>query len=210
MMPATKPPLEFCATRFLDLWLREEAEIFRGMNDLGPVTEPAKLRKMLKHYSIQRNFRGLADDAAAIKVAHMLCEVVASNLPPVASVEQLAARFKKEEEFRQRNLSAASKLLWMRCRHPYVIFDKQAVNALKDVLGHSFDKSSYGGFYAAWNEEYSKYAGAIESAALGLVALPRKYTAAFELDDAELTELVAQAWFQARVFDLYLWEIGKS
>ena len=207
-MPSPQLPMEYCATRFLDLWVRQEAEIYQGMNDHWPVTDPAQLRKMLKHYSIQRNFPSLADDGAASKVVRMLCDVVASAGPPVASVERLAAVFK--DAFGQRNLSAASKLLWMRCRHPIVIFDKQAVNALQSVLGHSFDKSSYGGFYAAWNEEYSKYAGAIESAALGLVALPRTYTAAFGLDDAELTELVTQAWFQARVFDLYLWEIGKS
>ncbi len=45
---------------------------------------------------------------------------------------------------------------------------------------------------------------------MGLVNLPRKYTAAFTLTDDDLTEIADSEWFIERVFDIYLWEIGVA
>ena len=207
-MKTALPPFEFCAMRFLDLWLRTEEAIYKGMSDPDLPSKPDQLRKMLSHYSVQRNFPGLADDKVAIKIATFLSKVSESDLPPVEGVNALVAWFK--DTIGRHNLSAASKLLWMRHRHPVVIIDTQAVNALQDGLNRAFDKHNYAEFFAVWNEEYAKRADAIQNASVGLVALPRKYTAAFDLDDEKLKDLVSQRWFQARVFDLYLWEIGKS
>ena len=193
--------------RFLELWLRTEAAIHRGISDPDLVSKPDKLRSMLNHYSVQRNFPGL-DRNIASEIAVRLHEVADGGLTPVASVEAMVAWFKAR--FDRHNLSAASKLLWMRYRHPHVIIDTQAFNALQKGFNRSFDKHNYGEFFAVWNEEYAKHADAVRKASLGLVALPRNYTAAFSVGDAELNDLVSQRWFQARVFDVYLWEIGKS
>lgn len=202
------PPFEFCAMRFLELWLRTEEPIHRGMIDPQLASMPDNLTKMLSHYSVQRNFPELENGNKNRTITLLLLEVVEKALPPVEAVQELTAAL--QNVFSKRNLSAASKLLWMRFRYPFVIVDRQAVNALQKGLNRSFDKSNYGEFFAVWNEEYAKRADAIQNASVGLVALPKKYTAAFALDDAKLKDLVSQRWFQARVFDIYLWEIGKS
>ncbi len=195
------PPLEFCAHKFLDLW-RVEKPLHEGMQG-----DPSGdlIRRALKHFRVARTFKGLSDDGCE-QISRCLVEV--SNFDkesPSHKVMELAQRFK--ERFDQFNLSAASKLLWLRNRSPYLIYDKRAVTAL-DRLGNKFKKGDYSAYREIWTEEYEKRRDAIADASRGLVALPKNYTAAFSLTDDEFTKIVQEPWFCERVFDIYLWELG--
>jgi hypothetical protein len=197
-------PYEYCAYRFLEMWERDEKPLHRAM--LG-TPSAGQIRDALKHYRVARTFKGLSEDSR-------IAEKISENLLEVSDgckgnhsdkVTSLAKRFK--ETFGQFNLSAASKLLWLRNRSPYLIYDARTVNALR-CLGNRFD--NYISYCEAWEREYKKRSSEISLAAHGIVNLPRKYTAAFSLTDDQLTGLVQSKWFIERVFDIYLWEIGSA
>jgi len=202
-------PFTYCAARFLEQWLKKERELHTRI--AGPTNGPQakELRKMLSHFSIQRNFTGLGNDELALTIIRLLVEVSSQvSNDPVSAVNDLASGF--EAEFGQRNLSAASKLLWIRKRHPFVILDKQATSALT-ALGYDFDPGHYGEFYKAWHDAFSKRREEIRAASHRLVGPCKAFTAAHLLSsDADLLALVSEDWFQARVFDIYLWEIGSA
>ncbi len=195
------PPYEFCAHKFLDLW-RDEKPLHDGMQGTPSANQ---ITRALKHFKVARTFKGLSD-AVAEQISEYLVEAANSEGTYSNRVTSLAQRFK--DRFDQFNLSAASKLLWLRDRSPYLIYDARAVNALRRLGNKRFD--SYISYCEAWQREYGKRSAAISAAARGLVDLPREYTAAFLLTDSQLSELVYKPWFCERVFDIYLWEFGDK
>jgi len=197
-------PYEFCAYRFLELWERAEKPLHIAMSGTPSASQ---IRGALKYYRIARNFKGLSDIVAEQISEELLKVSDECNGSYSSKVVSLASRFK--DSFGQSNLSAASKLLWLRNRSPYLIYDSRALIALRR-LGNKFNKADYISYCGVWEREYKKRSCEISLAAHGLVNLPRKYTAAFTLADEELIKLVQSSWFIERVFDIYLWEIGAA
>ncbi len=195
-------PYEYCAYRYLELWERFEKSLYRAISGTHSASQ---IRDALKYYKIARNFKGLKDDVVATNVSKELLKVDGCRGIYSENVKDLASRFKKS--CNQYNLSAASKLLWLRYRSPYLIYDSRAVTALHR-MGNKFKNADYTLYCEAWRREFEKRSNEISLAARGLVSLPREYTAAFTQTDDELTKLVHSKWFIERVFDIYLWEIG--
>jgi hypothetical protein len=161
----------------------------------------------LSYYKIARNFRGLKEDEVAENISKELLEIDGSEENYIKNVEDLAASFKKS--YGQYNLSAASKLLWLRYRSPYLIYDSRAVTALHR-MGNKFRNADYTLYCESWRREFEKRSDEISLAAHGLVNLPRKYTPAFTLTDDDLVKIADSKWFIERVFDIYLWEAGVA
>jgi hypothetical protein len=195
-------PYEYCAYRYLELWERAEKPLYRAISG---VHSAAQIKDALKYYKVARNFKGLKEDSVAENISKKLLEIDECKGSYLDKVGKLAESFKVS--CGQYNLSAASKLLWLRNRSPYLIYDSRAVTAL-NRLGNKLKNADYTLYCEAWLREYEKQRDEISAAARGLVALPRKYTAAFTLTDDELIEIVHSKWFIERVFDIYLWEIG--
>lgn len=119
-------PYEYCAQQYLLFWENREKKMHKYMSG-APTSD--EIRYTLKHYSIARNFKGLAEDHVAIKIAHELLYVSNKNGGDISDkVIDLATRF--EKHFNKFNLSAASKLLWLRHKRPYLIYDSRALSAL--------------------------------------------------------------------------------
>lgn len=165
-----------------------------------------QVRRALKHFRVARTFKGLSD-AIAEQISEYLIETSNGEGTYSDKVTSLAQCFK--EHFGQFNLSAASKLLWLRNRSPYVIYDARAVTA-RCRLKNKFNKSDYSLYCTVWKKEYEKRFDEISLAAHGLGDLPKKYTAAYYLTADQLTEIVYSDWFIERVFDIYLWELGDK
>jgi hypothetical protein len=116
----------------------------------------------------------------------------------------LASRFR--ERFAQFNLAAASKLLWLKHRRPYIIYDSRAVKALRD-LGCRFENANYSEYYNCWRNQYSQREKTIKQAASRLHEV-RAFLPPWHGTKAELKALASRPWFLERVFDIYLWEVG--
>lgn len=196
----TDLPYEFCSLRFLLQWDRAEEKLRFEFRD-GPNVKV--LRRALKHFQVARNFKGLKSDEVAKWIIVALNKVAATSLPPEQKVVALARKFRNK--FSQFNLSAASKLLWLKGDNGVIIYDARAVAALCD-MGSAFEKRDYAAYCKSWRRKFSARRKKIRAAAKRLPEargfLPRKY------QNKGLDALVTKKWFVDRVFDIYLWEAG--
>lgn len=197
---------EYCAARYLDLWLRKEKYLHEQLKNRPYGRKPIK--EILNYFSVIR-FSEIGRPDVADMVARMLRRVAREKtVEPVAMVESLAKNWCEYTGSRQ--LSAASKLLWMRKPDKFYIYDRRAVTALHEHLGilKSKNEKSYGVYCKAWKEGFEKCEEGIRQA---IKVLP-KYEA-FTRDPRDRTgwhEEVTKPWFEQRVFDQYLWLVGEN
>lgn len=195
-------PYEYCALRFLIQWERNEKALHNAMHNARSIDA---IRKSLKHFQVARNFKGLKEDDQAAVILQAINSVEAEQDSAFhEKVERLAQKFHRS--FDRFNLSAASKLLWLSKRSPYVIFDSRAANALKE-LGHRFDKRSYSEYCKVWRQEYKARYSEVKAASLRLTEM-RAFLPAWHVDEKEMSKTITKSWFSERVFDIYLWETG--
>jgi hypothetical protein len=195
---------EYCALRFLLQWLQRE----RALHDrVAGNPSLQQVRSALQYFQVARTFEGLRSDKAAEAVAKALRQVDRnSQLSPEEKVMTLASRFK--ESFNRFNLAAASKLLWLKHRWPYIIYDSRAVNALRG-LGCKFQTANYTEYCKCWRNEYGGCQKQIKQAGSRLHVV-RAFLPSSFAKKAELMALASQPWFLERVFDIYLWETGGA
>lgn len=204
-------PFEFCALRFLILWETEEKKLHSALKTSPPL-DLDDVRKSLNHYGVARNFKGLSQDKTAAFIQESLCAI--SDTPTLTAEEKvvkLAKKFKKN--FRQYNLSASSKLLWLRNRTPYILYDKRAVSALSAMdpkFNKSDNKSDYQKYCKSWRSAYSQKKELILKAAERLKEIHRDFMPPSTPSDEKLSPMVTKRWFLERIFDIYLWEKGKE
>jgi len=199
-----KHSFEYCALRYLLLWETEERELHALMTK-DPSVEA--LRKSLQHFRVARSFKGVAEEQNATTILNALHIVTQRGISsPCESVMALAAQF--QTRFGKFNVSAASKLLWLTFRSPYVIYDARALAALRS-LGCEFEDKDYPKYYEAWRSRYDEHQLEIENAAERLTCLQPFFGAWHDSEDS-LRSTTGQPWFLERVFDNYLWELGDS
>ena len=96
------------------------------------------IAKALAYFQVSRNFANLKENPQTlVRIKKALVKVRCDeNFPAAANkVMELSRWF--ETEFGKFNLSAATKLLWLSCKSPYLIYDKRAVKALEKLFQYS-------------------------------------------------------------------------
>ena len=198
-------PFEYCAARFLRQWQKREATLYEAISS---TPSEDSIAEALAYFQVSRNFAKLRENPKNLgKIQRALVAVRGDEKFPSAcnKVMELSRRF--EKEFDQFNLSAATKLLWLSYRSPYVVYDKRAVTALKRHFRHKFDSRSYAEYASAWRTEYAMAEAGIAKAIANLPT-GRAFMPKTTLTDTDLTKLAKQSWFKERVFDIFLWEVG--
>lgn len=199
-----KHSFEHCALRYLLLWETEERELHAAMKDRP---SPVALRASMQHFRIARSFKGIAEKRNAILILHALDRIAGNRgSSPCDDVKALAAEFRKQ--FDKFNVSAASKLLWLKFRSPYIICDRRALKGLK-ILRPNFKNSDYADYYATWKSTYAEHEPDVARAAQQLPKL-QPFFGAWHKSYASLAALSNQRWFRERVFDNYLWRLGDG
>ncbi|MBI2747093.1 MAG: hypothetical protein HYX45_16105 [Burkholderiales bacterium] len=190
--------------RFLLQWQHKESKLHREVRKASPSVEA--VRTALRFFQVSRNFSGIDKDDRALRVTRELVNVrTQSDMHPVESVEALADAFRRAKF--QRNISAASKLLWLSSRSPFKIYDDRAWIALRKLGADPGPKGDYATYFDAWKKEYAKYKTGIE-AAVQLLPSARPFLPAPQPSETGLRRVVQKGWFKERVFDIYLWELG--
>jgi hypothetical protein len=199
-----KHSFEYCAMRYLLLWETGEREAHELMKR-NPT--PAALRKSLQLFRVARTFPGIQDDQKLALILNALRRFSRNGTSsPVENVTALAAQFRSD--FDKNNVSAASKLLWLTYRSPYIICDRRAVTGLK-LLKPNFKNKDYADYFAAWKTTYAEHESGLFSAAEQLPKLQPFFGSWGETRDS-LGSIAKQRWFLERVFDIYLWELGDG
>lgn len=185
------------------MWQGKEKKLHECMS--GNPT-PENLRAALRYFQVARNFKGLKQDSNANRILRALHDVRTSNiLSPEQQVVELAKQFKKDGF--QNNVSAASKLLWLSARQPYIIFDSRSASALSEMDSCKYSKADYPKFCAAWKRAYATYEPKIQHAVEQLPRV-REFMPNWNISDKTLLSIASKPWFKERVFDIHLWELG--
>ena len=197
---------EYYAFRFLSQWYEDELQLHSA---ISTKPEDAPVRKALAFFQVSRNFPGLGEPGKLAFVTQSLRRIRDSHpsppTSPIEAVNKLAEMLK--EKFDQFNVSAASKLLWLSYRRPFIISDSRATKALKREFHYKRADASYEEYVNAWRNEFAKHEGQIRKAVDALPAA-RPFVRNCSTWDADLPEMVHEPWFVERVFDVLLWDIG--
>ena len=182
-------------------WERKERSLHEAISRSPSATN---VRKALKYFQVARGFSGLEENADKVVDALKNYSKRLDNKTIISRVSGLADVFKRD--FRSRNLSAASKLLWLSCRNPVVIMDLRTVTSLHN-LGYKFANKDYESYYKNWRTEYDYRYEEIKKATKKLDQI-REFTTSWNRSLKDVRQDIRSDWFIERTFDLFLWEIG--
>jgi hypothetical protein len=198
-------PYEYFVMKFANQWASKENFLYLRLNQ-RQINE-ASVANALHYFQVARTFVGLQNEKNREFIAEQVLEhskyLTKNNFHQ--KVDSLADQF--ENRFKSKNVSAASKLLWLRKRSPVLIFDKWARTALEKMEQRNLD--SYEEYAIAWRKNYSLHESEITNAAISLIGV-RQYCALWNTTASECEEIVLSEWFLERVFDMYLLFHGKN
>jgi hypothetical protein len=198
-------PLEYCALHYLIQWERAEKAHHLKLRDTPTLLQ---LRKALRYFQVARNFSGLGEDKRAAKILRAYLEVRSEvSLTAEEMVTALADRFERDKF--QYNLSAASKLLWLWARKPFILYDSRGVRALSRRFGHAVGAADYPKYCDAWKAEYQNHREGIDRAVHRLSEV-RDFIPTWSMSNVALRRLSNAPWFKERVFDIFLWMAGDG
>ena len=131
------PRFEFCAFRFWNQWHDEESSIYKAIS-ITPTEQD--VRNALNYFQVARTFKGIGKDPnIAIFIRRCLMQVRsdAALSTPCEKVKKLTDEL--QAKCGSANVSAASKLLWLSFRDPFIIYDSRADDALRRHFNARFD-----------------------------------------------------------------------
>ena len=199
------PPYKYFAMKFVNQWTSKERDLHITLSK-RTIPEDA-IAKSLHYFQVARTFKNLEERENRAFIAEQIIEfsrhLTQKNFHE--KVEGLSKQF--ENKFKSKNLSAASKLLWLRRKSPVLIFDKWAKLSLekmeqKKIVG-------YEEYSVLWRKHYCSHRHEINSAAHGLIEV-KEYSGLWNAVDSEFKETILSDWFSERVFDMYLLFHGKN
>ena len=201
----TPPSFAFCAFSFLAQWQESECALHKALSSSHPTEDD--ILKALSYFQVSRTFKGLREPGNTKIVLDAFIHIRDDRtlLTPEEKVDRLASSFQRT--FKQFNLSAATKLLWLSNRKSFIIYDARAVRALTHHFPHRGCDNSYTEYSNAWRKEFEKVQDEIQPA-VEILPTGRVFMRSCPPDMQELVRMANETWFTERVFDIFLWEVG--
>ena len=180
------------AEKYLKFWHCEDSDhcnIFANSRIGWCKQRENELRNAMDEYKILRNFPKKCESGKRFELVFGIMDEIAdiSNDNFVSEVEKCARKF--QEKYGKYLLSAASKLLWFKCKSPIIIYDNNVRKHLKTAEG------DYRTYCERWRAEYAEKENAIDAACADLAEV-------YPSDKG----VICEKWFKERVFDFCLWE----
>lgn len=206
-------PLVFCTYRAYALWCEKERTIAKA---LGRDPSRTEVGDALTYFRVSRSFAGIRDEnrqytAVVDEIRRKLRDAKASKSRPGEEVMALAEDLKSVgagKRNHQKKTSAASKLLWFCNQKRYIIYDQRAWRTLKTKLGYNkLRERDYAAYFDAWETSFKRYRDEIDK---GMKLYQNHASLYPRVCDAGvlIEKLAEQRWFQKRVFDIFLYELG--
>jgi len=203
------PSFEACALRYFDQWFCLEKGFYKNLNKPESERE-LKLRALFdaaKFFKISRNFPRKFDVQQGKDRLQPALEALEATRRPAKDPDMIEAVNSLADELSQKYggkkmLSASSKLLWLRCRDPLVIFDNRANTALEVA------DDTYAVYVAAWRKRFLREKDHVEAACKKLPEVLKFALCGNQMTESSDRDVISQPWFHHRVFDSYLWHKG--
>jgi hypothetical protein len=197
-----------CAIEYARLWVTRERQLVTDFAAPSKARRLAALQRAGGYFRISRNFPMVYDVEAGLKrLAPALAAIdrVSTDAVTSHSLPSVIASLRRElgRSYGDRDLlSAATKFLWLRHREVVIIFDRQARLALGTPSG------DYDRYLTTWYSGYADREVEIEYSCSQL-ASSKAPLAPDAAVDQEVRELAGAEWFRRRVYDGYLWKVGR-
>ncbi|MGB6340900.1 MAG: hypothetical protein WBF32_14095 [Candidatus Aminicenantaceae bacterium] len=204
-----KPNLQYCAQHYLRQWMTEERPLHEALNSEDRETILQGLSDAVRFFKVARNLPKKYDVGRGLRRYEPLLNIfqtfTTGRSPSSADFADHVDQFQRKLSslYGRRDLiSIASKLLWLRYRDPFIIYDSRVRSAIGVSPG------DYPEFVMAWLSHFQHLESEIAVVRRSLPNLLPYFLA----DTADTEQVVhaacSESWFHQRVFDIYLWHIG--
>jgi hypothetical protein len=200
--------LKYCAQHYLNQWIVYEQALHSRLSDGNSVELLPALDDAVKFFQVARNLPRKFDvGQGQERYEPLLREFTRLPKAPVAESDYVGMVSQFQESigahYGGRNLvSLASKLLWLRYRDPFIIYDSRVRHALRAA------SDDYGRFAQKWLAEFDLFESKIEDACALLPGLIDFFFPNATVEAEDISPITSKQWFHRRVFDIYLWHEG--
>lgn len=199
---------EYSALYYLNWWLARDSKYCAAFTAHDEEAQLEVLREAAIAYRVARNLPLEYDSAAGFPRLQPVLSALngaarssfdGSNLvPSILQIRDAISQAYGGNDL----LSATTKFLWLRFQHPIIIYDGNARRALGALDADLAD------FYEKWNIAYGKVLNQIQAACAVLPQVQKFCVDPVSGTPDHITTIASTAWFQGRVFDVYLWHVG--
>ncbi len=196
---------EYCSLTYLNQWLDRDKEFFEVLNSRDRHQKLDTLKKAATFYGIARNLPKAYDEQKGYKRYEPLLNILEKRIKITVSFNLISTinEFNKKisSAYGGRNtLSLTTKMLWLKYRNPFIMYDSQARHALSSRDG---DIEEY---VSLWHKAFKANAEKVKCACK---KLPNLYEYTCEKTTKKyIKSIINEQWFRDRVFDIYLWNEG--
>ena len=203
-----QPNLKYSSQHYLSQWINDERGLYERLRSDDSSQILAALGDAVKYFQVARNLptkfdlgQGQERYEPLLQEFRKLPRKSVAGNDFVVRVDQFQRSI--GAHYGGRNLiSLASKLLWLRYRDPFIIYDSRVRNALGAT------SEDYREYTRKWLEGFDVFSSGIASACN---SLPRVLDYLFAEPtgiEEDVVAITSKQWFHRRVFDIYLWHEG--
>lgn len=192
--------IDYCALKYLNNYLEFEEEILESYHLNNKKWEPVNFKKFASYFKVARNLKKSADDDPRYSV---ICDIINNFKILENNIENVNSLFEKVKvNYKKELVSLCSKVLWFNNKETR-IYDSQAKNGLMYFSKKNI--SNYEEYCNIWNHYYELNKNNIIKSTLNLKEIDN-----YTLFNNFSKQILNQTWFNERIFDTYLREIGKN
>ncbi len=199
---------EYCSLHYLNQWLSYDMGFCNALASNDKKKKLDALKKASAFYRIARNLPAKYEEKKGLARYEPVLEIIDVLTPrnfednPVQEIRKIEKRI--SQIYGRGVLSLTTKILWIKIKHPILIYDSRARIALKTKNG---DLESY---YVAWRDDFKVHQQEIAAACAKLPDL-YKYSVNQDIGTNDYIKMISsELWFHERVFDIYLWNKGNN
>jgi hypothetical protein len=204
----TTPYLLESAFEYAKYWATSERQFVTDFSSSDPSRQLLALQRSGGYFKIARSFPLSYDVEAGLpRLSPVLATInsIAAGAVTDTTIGSVIKSLRHElgRAYGGRDLlSAATKFLWLRFPRVVIIFDSQARLALQTPSG------DYDRYLARWRSQYAKHETEIVRCCSELASSAAPMSSDVAIDQ-EVRQLAGEPWFQRRVYDIYLWKVGR-
>jgi hypothetical protein len=200
----TKISFDCAALQYLNQWITRDRGYHEGLHGHDHQVRLQAIRDAAVFYKVARSLpRQEKNDKSLIHYEPLLRIITQSGVVPrdqvslIKKLKTTAGEICKAYSCPTDVLSLTTKMMWFWTLSPVVIYDRQ----VREALGT--EQGDLQAFYSAWHSRFNSDRAAVKGACATLHEA--RIYAMGAITEAEIKKLANQYWFQARVFDAYLW-----
>jgi len=199
---------EYCSLSYLNQWLSWDMKFFEVLNGRDRHEKLKTLKEAATFYKVARNLPKAYDEQKGYKRYEPLLDVLETikiktkdSFNLISTINEFNKKISAAYGGRN-TLSLSTKMLWLKYRNPFIIYDSRAREALGSRDGDLED------YFYRWQEAYKANAEEVKRVCKKLPDL-YKYTSE-KTTKKYIKSIIDEQWFRDRVFDIYLWNEGAE